>query len=146
MNTEILRWLTEEEKARLIEIALNTPEAKEWLEKEKQYKTSIGWIALNPNPEGEGYSGYRRFEYNIVEEGIPRGEVDITLPGSPERVVSIGVPEDAEIYPNVTIWFGEPEEWTVSVAIDLDSEKVVYDEDYPARRGIIIPPPPEKAN
>ncbi len=139
---ENLRWLTDEEKARLIEIALNTPKAQEWRQKESQYKTSIGWIALNPNPEGEGYSGYRKFEYEIVAEGIPRGTVDVTPPGSPEKIVSVGVPEDAEIYPNVTIWFGEPAEWIVSVAIDLNGERVVYDESYPARKGIILPPPP----
>jgi len=140
---EHLRWLTDEEKDKLIEIALSTPSALEWRQKESQYKTSISWIALNPNPYGEGYSGYRRFEYGIVAEGIPRGTVDITPPGSPERIVSVGVPEDAEIYPDVTIGFGEPDEWVISVAIDLNSEKVVYDESYPARKGIIIPPPPE---
>ncbi len=141
-----LRWLTDEEKARLIEIALNTPKAQEWRQKESKYKTSIGWIALNPSPSGEGYVGYRKFEYEIVERGIPRGTVDITPPGSPERIVSVGVPEEAEIYPYVTIWFGKPGEWVVSVAIDLDNEKVVNVEEYSARKGIVIPPPPENTN
>jgi len=126
-----LRWLTEEEKDRVIKIALSTPVAVEWQQKESQYKTSIGWIALEPNPEGEGYSGYWQFEYDIVEKGIPRGTVDVTPPGSPEKMVSVGVPEEAEIYPNVTIWFGEPAEWVVSVAIDLETGKVVYVEGYP---------------
>lgn len=128
---ENLRWLTDEEKEQAVTIALGTPEAQEWLKKESRYKTSIDWIALNPNPEGEGYSGYRRFEYGIVAEGIPRGEVDITPPGSPERVVSLGVPDDAEIYPNVTIWFGESARWVVSVAVDLKTGKAVYAEGYP---------------
>ncbi len=128
---ENLRWLTEEEKEKAVEIALGTPQAQEWAQKESQYKTAIDWIALNPNPEGEGYSGYRKFEYEIVAEGIPRGMVDITPPGSPERVVSVGVPDDAEIYPDVTIWFGEPAEWIVSVAVDLETGKVVYAEGYP---------------
>ncbi len=130
-----LRWLTEEEKAKAIEIALNTPAALEWRQKESQYKTNIGWVALHPSPEGKGYSGYRKFDYEIVEKGIPRGTVDITPPGLPERIVSIGVPEDAEIYPDVTIWFGEPAKWIVSVAVDLGSGKAVYDEDYPFRTG-----------
>ena len=60
---ENLKWLTEEEKETAIEIALSAPTAQEWQQKESQYETSIDWIALNPNPEGEGYSGYRRFEY-----------------------------------------------------------------------------------
>jgi len=136
---ENLRWLTEEEKEKAIEIALSAPEALEWQQKESQYETSIDWIALNPNPEGEGYSGYRKFEYEIVAEGIPRGSVDVTPPGSPERIVSVGVPEDAEIYPNVTIRFGEPAEWIVSVAVDLKAGKVVYDEGYSFRTGPTLP-------
>jgi len=128
---ENLRWLTEEEKEKAVTIALSTPQAQEWAQKENQYQTAISWIALNLNTEGEGYSGYRKFEYEIVTEGIPRGTVDITPPGSSERVVSVGVPEDAEIYPDVTIWFGEPAEWIVTVAVDLEAGKAVYTEGYP---------------
>jgi len=129
---ENLRWLTEEEKEKAVAIALSTPQAQEWTQKESQYQTAISWIALNPNSEGEGYSGYRKFEYEIVAEGIPRGTVDITPPDSPERVVSVGVPDDAEIYPDVTIRFGEPAEWIVTVAVDLEAGKAVYTEGYPS--------------
>ena len=132
---ENMKRLTEEEKQKAMEIALGTPEAQEQLKQESRYKTDIGWIALNPNPEGEGYSGYRKFDYEIVAEGIPRGKVDITPPGSPERVVSVGVPDDAEIYPDVTICFGEPVEWIITVAIDLEAEKAVYVESYPNHLG-----------
>jgi hypothetical protein len=124
-----LRWLTDEEKTKITEIALSTDAAKEWLQKESQYKTGIDWIALFPDHEGEGYDGYTRFEYDIVEKGIPRGTVDMTPPGSSQKIVSIGVPEDAEIYPDVTIWFGM--KWVVSVAVDVETGKVVFDEDYP---------------
>ena len=136
---ENLRWLTEEEKARLVEIALNIAEAWGGAEKGDPYETSIGWIAISPGRRS-------RFDYDIVEIGIPRGEVDITPPGSSERVVSIGVPDDAEIYPEVTIRFGEPAEWIVHVAIDLDSEEVIFSEIYPARKGIVIPPPSGDVN
>jgi len=132
---ENLKRLTEEDKQKALEIALSTPEAQEQLKQESKYKTDIGWIALNPNPEGEGYSGYRKFDYEIVEEGIPRGEVDITPPGSSERVVSEGVPDDAEIYPVVTIWFEEPVYWIISVAVDLKAKKVVFTESYPNHLG-----------
>ncbi|MBI4303137.1 MAG: hypothetical protein HY665_02195 [Chloroflexi bacterium] len=135
---ENLRPLTDEEKAKLIRIALDTPSALEWRQKESQYKTDIGWIALYPSSSGKDYSGYRKFEYGIVEKGIPRGTIDVTPPGSPERIVSVGVPENAEIYPNVTILFGT--KWIVSVAIDLKTGKVVFDEDYPFRTG---PTPPK---
>lgn len=65
-----LRPLTDDEKDKLIEIALNTPTALEWQQKESQYRTKIGWIALHPDPSGEGYSGYSKYEYEIVETGI----------------------------------------------------------------------------
>jgi hypothetical protein len=127
---ESLRWLTEEEKAKLVETALSTPMAQEWLQKESQCTTKISWIALNPDPEGDGYSGYRKFEYEIVEIGIPRGELDMSPEGSSVKIISKGVPEDAEIYPDVTIWFGEPAEWIVSIAIDSETWEVVYQEGY----------------
>ncbi len=125
-----VRWLTDEEKDKLIEIAASSPKALEWRQKESQYRTVIGWIALQPDPSGEGYSGYSRYEYEIVETGI--------LVYPPGRMVLD--PRDADIFPDVTIWFGEPDEWVVSVAIDLEEEKVVFEEDYPARRELPIPP------
>ncbi|MBI2860310.1 MAG: hypothetical protein HYX91_02235 [Chloroflexi bacterium] len=136
-----LRRLTEAEKGRAIEISLDTPAAREQRQKDSQYRTHISWIALDPSREGEGYSGYRKFDYDIVEKGIPRGTMDVTPPGSPERIVSVGVPDDAEIYPNVTISFGEPPRWIVSVAVDLDAEKAVYVEEYPFRTGPTLPMP-----
>ena len=128
---ENLKELTDAEKQKALDITLATPEAQEQLKKRSKYKTDIGWIALNPNQEGEGYSGYRKFDYEIVKEGIPRGEVDITPPGSSERVVSVGVPDDAEIYSVVTIWFEEPVYWIVSAAIDLKAGEAVFTESYP---------------
>jgi len=148
---ENLRWLTEEEKARLIEIALNTPKAQECLEKESEYTTRLSWAALFPSSTGEGYSGYQIFEYEIVSEGIPRGVVDITPEGSPEKIVSVGVQEDAEIYPCVHLHFAEPSALTVMATIDLDAEKTVYVDYYPQRRGPVLPTktpaprPPENA-
>ncbi|MDP2730850.1 MAG: hypothetical protein Q8O55_10270 [Dehalococcoidales bacterium] len=118
-----VRWLSDEEKGKLIEIAMSSPKAVEWRQKESQYRTMIGWIALQPDPSGEGYSGYSKYEYEIVETGI--------LVYPPGRMVLD--PRDADIYPEVTIWFGEPDKWGVDVAIDLEEEKVVFEEDYPAR-------------
>ena len=149
---ENLRWLTEEEKTRLIEIALNTPKAQECLEKESEYTTRLSWAALFPSSSGEGYSGYQIFEYEIVEKGIPRGTVDVTPPGSTERIVSVGVSEEAEIYPCVHLHFAEPSALTVMATIDLDAEKTVYVDYYPQRRGPVLPTktppprPPENAN
>jgi hypothetical protein len=130
---ESLRWLTEEEKAKLVEIALDTPIVQERLQKESQYRTDIGWIALYPSSRGEGYSGYWKFEYEIVEIGIPRGEVDMSPEGSSVKIVSEGVPEDAEIYPDVAIFLGEPTKLIISIAIDLESWEVIFQEERPSR-------------
>ena len=122
---ENLRWLTDEEKNKAIEIALNTPSALEWQQKESQYKTVVGWIVLSRNPSGEGYSGYSKFEYGAVETGIPTQVSGDLGP--------LGNTSDAELYPNVTIWFGEPNKWVVSVAVDLKTEGAVFEEGYPSR-------------
>jgi len=149
---ENLKWLTEDEKVRLIEIALNTPKAQECLEQESEYTTRLSWAALFPSSTGEGYSGYQIFEYEIVEKGIPRGTVDVTPEGSPEKIVSVGVQEDAEIYPCVHIHFVEPSEMIVKAAIALEANKAVYVDYYPQRRGPVLPTktppsgPPEEAN
>lgn len=104
-----LRWLTDEEKNTVIEIALNTPEVKAWLEKESTYKVGFSWEAI-----WEG--GYRVFPYEAVEKGIP-----LYVPESELEV----------IYLNITIWFGEPAEWIISVGVDLDTKEVVGWEGYP---------------
>jgi hypothetical protein len=44
-----LRWLTEAEKAKVIDIALNTPEAKKAQEKYGVYETRLSWLAANWN-------------------------------------------------------------------------------------------------
>ena len=129
---EALRWLTEGEKEKVIEIALNTPEALEWRQKEGAYKTRLDWIAMYPDSSGKGYNGYRHFDYEIVETGIP------IYP--PDRIVLIGEQKSAEIYPNVHISFGEPLMWQVSVVVDLEKEEAVYIDAYPARNSPIPNP------
>jgi hypothetical protein len=104
-----LQWLTEEEKNTVIEIALDTAEANGWLGNEDKYRVGLSWKAI-----WDG--GYRVFPYEVVEEGFP----------------SYVPAEEAEfIYPNVTIWPGEPAETVISIAVDLDRKEVVYDESYP---------------
>jgi len=113
---EGLRWLTEEEQSNLLETALATAATQELLETGLEYQTGIRWLALTPNPEGEGYAGYSGFEYEIVAVGIP-----------------VSVPDDADLYPGVIIWFGMPAEYIVSVAIDPETWQVVYEASYPDR-------------
>lgn len=104
-----LRWLTDKEKNTVIELALNTPKAKAGLEKESTYRVGLSWQAI-----WEG--GFRVFPYEAVVEGIPS---------------YVPAAEAEFIYPNVTIWSGEPAKNVISVAVDLDTKEVVYDESYP---------------
>ena len=97
--------LTEEEKARLIEIALNTPEAKEASEKYGVYRTGFRWLAIKNNESGG--SDLWGFDYEMVDN-IPEN-----------------IPRDAEFYSQVEIYFGEPEQLLMRIAVDLDTEKAV---------------------
>ena len=103
-----LRWLTEEEKARVIEIAMNTPEAKEARERYGVYRTGLSWVAMKKNESG-GTSLWG-LDYEMVDN-IPEN-----------------VPIDAKFYSQAEIYFGEPEQLLMRIAVDLGTEKVVNTE------------------
>ncbi len=103
--TKNLKWLTEEEKDKVIEIALSTPEAIEATERYGVYRTSLSWVAIKQNVSRGGSSW--SFDYEKVEN-------------IPEMI-----PEDAKFYSRVEILFGEPEQLLMRIAVDLDTEKAV---------------------
>ena len=107
------RELTEVEKDRVVEIALNTPEALRKLETESKYETEVGWLAIVWN--NSEWSALYHMDYKWEED--PNFQL---------------LPESAVFYPAVTIRFGEPEHWLVTAAIDLDAEKVVLVHEYAA--------------
>jgi hypothetical protein len=114
---ESLRWLTDAEKDRLIEIALNTPEALSLLEKGSQYETRVGWAAINWRDNGGEVT---LFDYECVEKGVPEG-----------------VPESAEFYSQVEIYIGEPDyypKYLLNVAINPDTGKVVHVVGHPLKK------------
>ncbi len=117
-----LRWLTDAEKDRVIEIALNTPEALQAREAYGPYKTSLGWVAIDWRDHVGDHFGLD-YDYEQAEEWI-----------------SEHVPESAEFYSRVVINFGEPPQWQVMAAINPDTGKVALVEDYPFRTG---PTPPK---
>ncbi|MFC1870631.1 hypothetical protein ACFLYE_05145 [Chloroflexota bacterium] len=111
------RELTNNEKDRIVEIALNTPEVLKQLETNKQYKTSdVDWIAIVW--DNSQWSAYWRIR--------PEWETD------PNYNL---VPESAVFYPAVTVILGDPEVWQITVAVDLDTEKSVFIQEYPAQKG-----------
>ena len=119
-----IKPLTDNEKNRLIEIALNTPEASAWLEKESTYKADVRWIAIRW--ENSKAVGWAVLDYEDIADGTP-----------PQFVW-----ESATIYPRVLIRFGEPERTHVMVAIDRDTEQVVLVERLPVKGGPSLKPPP----
>ncbi|MBI2852762.1 MAG: hypothetical protein HYX84_06645 [Chloroflexi bacterium] len=115
------RKLTDTQKNRAIEIALNTPEAKAQLSKNASYKTNIDWIALIW--KDSGYSEMWGIDYEW--------ETDLNL-ASP-------ISKGAVFYSRVSINFGEPPTWQVVAAINPLTGKVALVEEYPYRTG---PTPP----
>ncbi len=101
-----LRWLTDAEREGVIEIALDTPEALRLLEKESHYETSVNWVAMN-------------WLDNVIEAyGLDYEWVDKEVPAN--------VPESAEFYSQVEIYFGEPASYLLRVAINPDTGKVAF--------------------
>jgi len=111
------RELTDVEKDRVVEIAFNTPEALRQLEAENKYKTTeVDWLAIVWSDSE--WSSYLHIDSEW--ETDPNLEL---------------VPESALFYPVVSIRFGESEQWLVTVAVDLDTEKVALVQQSPAKKG-----------
>lgn len=101
-----LRWLTEEEKAKVIEIAMNTAEAKEAGERYSIYKIGLRWVAIMKNESG-GLSLWG-FDYEMVDN-IPEN-----------------IPKEAAFYSQAEILFGEPEQVLLRVAVNPDTGEVAH--------------------
>ena len=106
--------LTDEEKDRLIEIALDVPEVSDQLVEASVYKVEVRWVAL-----------YRRGS-EVVEWAVLTDE-------EVEAGIHQGFLASFTIYPGVLISFGESQELYCMVAIDLDAGKVMHVELVPAR-------------
>ena len=110
------RQLTDDEKAKVIEIAFSTPEIQRQVETKAHYTTEINWLAVTWN--GSQWSAYYHIDSNW--------ENDPNLNN---------VPDSAVYYPYVLTHFLEPASWQVAVAVDFDKEKVVLIHEYPAYKG-----------
>ena len=119
------RELTDAEKAKVVEIALNTREALEWLEKESKYDTRLAWAAIV-------WKNSKCAEWRLIDYDW---EADENLEY---------VPESAVFYVDVFINFGDPVERKLNVDINPDTGEVVYFQGYPPRG--IEPNPPKDTN
>lgn len=107
-----LSYLTDAEKAKAMQIALSTPEAKAVLEAYGTYKPEFGWAAVVY--EASGAVSTWQLDYDVVEKGIPSN-----------------VPSSATIYPRVRLHFGKVEPGypegrvLLDATVDLVNEKTV---------------------
>lgn len=107
------RELTDEEKMKVVEIALNSPRALEWLEQESEYRIrGSSWHAIVWNSSDDGYSEWHTFPYYDVES-------------NPDYQL---VSESAAWYPGITIdvidfWKGEMMQ--MQFVVDLETETAV---------------------
>jgi sugar lactone lactonase YvrE len=101
------RLLTEDEKAEVIEIALNSPRASEWLQGRTDYRVgSVEWYAIIWNSDGEAGTMWSLEYDRVANEGVP----DFVSPY-------------AFWYPGVTIAVGEGIIYQMQIAVDMDAEK-----------------------
>jgi hypothetical protein len=104
------RALTEDEKARVVQIALNSPKTSDWLQGRTDYRVApVDWYAIvweDGKPETWWASGYE-----IVDEGIPAYISPYAL-----------------WYPGVTIAVGQGTIMQMQIAVDLDAGKAVMED------------------
>ena len=123
--------LTDSQKQRIVEIILNSPEAREQPTTESIYRTWLMWTAIVW--DNSHYSYMSSFDLEDVE-------------ADPEYQT---VPESAGWYPGATLYFGDPQaptaEWLIQAHVDLDADKVVYINSSPYSAAPFTPPPPGKS-
>ena len=135
-----VRWLTDAEREKVVEIALATPQATERLAQYgPAYKADLSWVSIVWSKNGQ-FSQWRSFEYNVAATGLPLG-IQLTVLPDGTKISMEGVPESAEIYSWVQIDFGEPSKWQVYVAVNPDTGRVALFEENPYR---MEPIPSEK--
>ena len=104
--------LTDEQRERLVEIALDVPEVSDQVAKSAVYNLEVKWVAVAR--KGSEVEDWGVLTDEEAEMGIPQGFL------SP-----------VTIYPGVLFRFLSPERLQFIVVVDLDKEKVVYIEMVP---------------
>lgn len=117
--------LSGEEYVRVMEIARDTEEARQWLEEEQGCKIDYRWLAIKWNDSGE-FSAFRSIDYKWEND--------------PNYALVTG---DYLWYPALVMTFGDPAEWQVTAAVDLELGKAVYVMENPVRTGPQPQPEPE---
>jgi hypothetical protein len=123
--------LTDSQKQRIVELILDTPEAKEQPPTESIFRVGLMWAAIVW--DNSHYSYLYSFGFENVEAD-PAYQT---------------VPESAGWYPGATIYFGDPQtqsiEWVIQSYVDLNADKVVYVNNLPYSGEPFFPPAPESS-
>ncbi len=123
--------LTDSQKQRIVEIILNSPEAKEQPPTESIYSTWMMWTAIVWDDSGYSYKSSVNFEN---WEDDPKYK---------------DIPESARWYPGTTLYYGDPQaptaEWLIQANVDLNAEKVVYINSMPHHAAPLTPPEPRSS-
>ena len=115
------RELTWDEKNLVIDIAVSSPEMEIFLEQGSAFRTEPKWIARLTEESGAVVSWQIDYQWQSDDKFN-------------------GVPEAAIWLPAVLIKFAEPEQRPILVAVDLDTERVVYTQgNKPLQPGIPSP-------
>jgi hypothetical protein len=101
-----LRLLADEEKVKVVEIALKTPEAVKAQTEYGYNETRLGWIAI------------------VGRDSQPSEWLALGYDWSADPNFSL-VPGAAEYYSEVVINFGQPPQWQVYVAVNPDTGQAV---------------------
>jgi hypothetical protein len=127
---DIPQELTDSQKQRIVEIILESPEAKEKPPTESIYHISMFWTAFIWDDSGYSYMSSVRFD---GWEDDPRYK---------------GIPESARWYPGANLYYGDPQaptaEWLIEASVDLNAEKIVYINSMPYHAAPLIPPAPRE--
>jgi len=100
-----LRWLTDDEKDKVIEIALSSPKALYYKTGYSRYEVELQWIGVtweNSEPSSIGI-----VEYEWMDEATELFQ------------------EEEAVFPGVRIYFGELPELSLDVAVDLETETAI---------------------
>jgi hypothetical protein len=116
--TKTIKPLTDTEKDRFVEIALNHPEVSKWLETASVYETEVGWSAIGWK-DSKAVEWHRLAYEDIADGNLPSGTAYLA------PVVTI--------HPDVYLRIGEPVRLHIHVAFDREAEKVVNVELMPGR-------------
>jgi len=124
--------LTDSQKQKIVEIILDSPEAKEQPPTESIYNTSLFWTAFIWDDSGYSYMSSVNFESWEDDPGYK------------------DIPESARWYPGANLYYGDPQaptaEWLIEAKVDLNAEKIVYINSMPYHAAPLIPPEPGQSS